>query len=520
MTIRFVRQWNGYDDQQIATLSYSEEIRLVGLGIAIYYLDDQDGLSNKIVFYGDSLTAANLTGTSSTYLNGFGVTSNILANGIMDVVGYAGYSGFNIKQLADQVNTVFDGIDTDYVFVLAGTNTSGVVPDTVDNYKAQLTRIYDALEAKGYKLILGTIPPREPDALLIDQKNTALFNQVNAWIKSQTLNGRYVVDLFEVMVDATTNLLRANVTDDLLHQNKRGAYFEGKAIANLLKTLPIFTKPPTTSSFMDPYILNPNPGLIGNNATGVNGTSIVAPVTGTGPTLWTFNATNATCAVAQAASSNLDKSENEVTFTVSYTADGGVVKLLQDIQIVAWSATAAKFLGNLVYPTVDNGLCYKAIVAGTTAGTQPTWPTTIGEVIADGTVTWLCMPKVIAEMELQLFARLEVVSMSGQWAPELTIYTHDNAFGGTHHPATLNLGVERQSANASIQSMPGVSGIGTGFKWPEAPVGDITVISPIIRVKQGTPGQDINRFGPGLWVYGSNGTTITFKVKSMELRIL
>jgi hypothetical protein len=36
MTIRFLQSWNGYDDQDIATLSSEEETRLVGLGLATY----------------------------------------------------------------------------------------------------------------------------------------------------------------------------------------------------------------------------------------------------------------------------------------------------------------------------------------------------------------------------------------------------------------------------------------------------------------------------------------------------
>jgi hypothetical protein len=44
----------------------------------------------------------------------------------------------------------------------------------------------------------------------------------------------------------------------------------------------------------------------------------------------------------------------------------------------------------LVQPTVANGFVYRCIVAGTTGSTQPTWPTTVGATVADGTVTWEC----------------------------------------------------------------------------------------------------------------------------------
>jgi hypothetical protein len=54
-----------------------------------------------------------------------------------------------------------------------------------------------------------------------------------------------------------------------------------------------------------------------------------------------------------------------------------------------WTVNTVKALGNQVVPTVLNGWVYEAVVAGTThAATQPTWPTTPGAVVTDGTVTW------------------------------------------------------------------------------------------------------------------------------------
>ena len=42
------------------------------------------------------------------------------------------------------------------------------------------------------------------------------------------------------------------------------------------------------------------------------------------------------------------------------------------------------------YPTVLNGYVYQASTAGTTGTTEPTWPSTIGGTVTDGTVTWTC----------------------------------------------------------------------------------------------------------------------------------
>lgn len=55
-----------------------------------------------------------------------------------------------------------------------------------------------------------------------------------------------------------------------------------------------------------------------------------------------------------------------------------------------WAATTAYALGNRVVPTTANGFYYECTTAGTSAATQPTWPTVIGNTVVDGTVTWTC----------------------------------------------------------------------------------------------------------------------------------
>ena len=53
-----------------------------------------------------------------------------------------------------------------------------------------------------------------------------------------------------------------------------------------------------------------------------------------------------------------------------------------------WAASTAIQLGDTVTPTVANGLLFKALTAGTTGTTEPTWPTTVGATVTDGSVTW------------------------------------------------------------------------------------------------------------------------------------
>lgn len=61
--------------------------------------------------------------------------------------------------------------------------------------------------------------------------------------------------------------------------------------------------------------------------------------------------------------------------------------------VIPWGATAAKVAGAWVKPlAAENGsnpLLYECTAAGTTHATaEPTWPTTAGLTVADGTVTW------------------------------------------------------------------------------------------------------------------------------------
>jgi phage tail-like protein len=58
----------------------------------------------------------------------------------------------------------------------------------------------------------------------------------------------------------------------------------------------------------------------------------------------------------------------------------------------SWIALTAVARGDIAIPTSLNstGYYYQVISAGTTGGSEPTWPTTVGDDVTDGTVTWRC----------------------------------------------------------------------------------------------------------------------------------
>lgn len=96
---------------------------------------------------------------------------------------------------------------------------------------------------------------------------------------------------------------------------------------------------------------------------------------------------------------NLDTHEtfsqvtNEVTGT-GYTA-GGVTLGSKTITYTAadsWGTsranTTAYAVGDIVKPATPNGHLYRCIIAGTSGGSPPTFPTVSGNTVADGSVTW------------------------------------------------------------------------------------------------------------------------------------
>lgn len=53
-----------------------------------------------------------------------------------------------------------------------------------------------------------------------------------------------------------------------------------------------------------------------------------------------------------------------------------------------WAASTAYALNDYAVPVTHNGRVYKVTTAGTSGATEPTWPTTAGGTVADGTVVW------------------------------------------------------------------------------------------------------------------------------------
>lgn len=107
--------------------------------------------------------------------------------------------------------------------------------------------------------------------------------------------------------------------------------------------------------------------------------------------------------------------QDEVTGT-GYTAGGQnlasvAVTVVDDSAAPAHATSTAYLVGDIVRPASANGHIYRCIVAGTSGGSAPTWPTNPGEDVTDGSVTW--------EEMGSSFVRFDADNVS--WTPSTTI---------------------------------------------------------------------------------------------------
>jgi hypothetical protein len=107
-----------------------------------------------------------------------------------------------------------------------------------------------------------------------------------------------------------------------------------------------------------------------------------------------------------------------------------------------------------VTPITKNGKKYICTIAGTSGASEPTWPTTIGNTVVDGTATWTC-----SEMSLpNILSRLDALDGTNG----TTTYGANRAI--TLEPSALLLNVNSISTSAGVATITTATnhGITTG----------------------------------------------------------
>jgi hypothetical protein len=115
-----------------------------------------------------------------------------------------------------------------------------------------------------------------------------------------------------------------------------------------------------------------------------------------------------------------------------------------------WQASTVYALTAIVSPVVGNGFHYECTTAGTTAATEPTWPTTVGATVANGTVVWTCRS-----------ATVTVATVAGECL-DLNFTGYTRTFAGT---LAINISGSLTAVAAMTWSHTGtLTFIGTGAR--------------------------------------------------------
>ena len=156
---------------------------------------------------------------------------------------------------------------------------------------------------------------------------------------------------------------------------------------------------------------------------------------------------------------------NEVATGAGYTPGGVTVTLAQSyVAANSWTVSRANstayVAGQIVRPATGNGFVYQALTAGTSGGSVPTYPTTVGGTVTDGGVTWLCVGTGVVAITMSGTAAWTAPSGQTLTAPGIVFYDDTPSTAATKPVICyVDLGLDVSATGAAWTYTPDASGI-------------------------------------------------------------
>lgn len=226
------------------------------------------------------------------------------------------------------------------------------------------------------------------------------------------------------------------------HWNDSGGMLESLAYCRALEKRGVTARGPERMGHTSPYSLGANPRGAGNNASGTNKALLNTGVTGTGPDGWTFGRTGTSVAVVTPAAVARDDGQPGQLVQVAVTIGGAgetvnISPTTGGIQYISGSSTSVHLRNNSAAyiqgecRKFTNGLYYKVVQPGTSAGAEPgTLPTALGSYVTDGTVIWQKILELVPGLWVKAVAELYFTAHSvGNIFPMAQLKQYTAAFG-------------------------------------------------------------------------------------------
>lgn len=379
------------------------------------------GPGEKLALFGDSITAQNFSGTN--YAQSWALLGSADKGWPWREMLNHGVSSETTAQMLSRLGDVLASGAT-VVSVLGGTNdltSADLVAAsptgaqfTKEMIVSNLKSIVDQCLANGQRVILHTVPPGTGWTATTTQAGILreAANYVNAWVRryAREVRGVALCDSAAAIAEPTTGGPRTNYLIDTVHPSNLGRQQMARAFSQALGDLGVKRADTLSETPLDPLNLcGPTGMILGSASTGTSGVSLTT-VSGVGPFGCAASVRNTGAAVGSLQAPTDEKGGNyfRLAMTSSAAYDGALVLVGGDVTTAigrwdqAWAATTAYTYGARKY--MANGYSLVCVVPGTTGGSSPS-STQEGELIVDGTVTWLVQrPPMAGE---QVYAELE-----------------------------------------------------------------------------------------------------------------